>query len=92
MDDARRPADDEIRATIDRLLDERAADATICPSEVARALAPDPAWRELMERVRRVAATEQAAGRLEFRQRGEAVDPAGARGPIRLARTSDPGS
>lgn len=80
------PGDDEIRTTIERLLDERAADATICPSEVARALAPDPAWRGLMERVRHVAAEERDAGRLEIRQRGKAVDPATARGPIRLAR------
>jgi hypothetical protein len=80
------PTDDEIRRTIDHLLSQRAADATICPSEVARALAPAPQWRDLMAGVRRVAAVEQAAGRLEFRQHGEAVDPANARGPIRLGR------
>lgn len=82
----REPSDDEIRAVIDRLLDERAPDATICPSEVARALAPDPTWREFMEPVRRVAGAEHRAGRLEVRQRGAAVDPDEARGPIRLGR------
>lgn len=85
------PSDDEIRATIDRLLGERAADASICPSEVARALAPDPAWRNLMEAVRRVAAAERDAGRLEVRQRGAAVDPLVVRGPIRLARAESSG-
>lgn len=71
---------------IDALLDARAADATVCPSEVARALAPEPEWRALMEPVRRVAAAEHDAGRVEIRQRGVRVDPAKARGPIRLAR------
>lgn len=80
------PAPAEIRAAIDALLDARAADATICPSEVARALAPAPAWRDLMPAVRQVAADEHHAGRLEIRQGGERVDPATARGPIRIAR------
>ena len=80
------PSDHQIRQKIDELLDSRADEATICPSDVARALAPDPQWRDLMDDVRRVAANEHADGRLEIRQRGEAVDPATARGPIRLGR------
>lgn len=77
---------DEIRDTISRLLDARAADATICPSDVARALAPGQQWRELMDEVRRVAAEEHHAGRLEVRQHGERVVPETARGPIRIGR------
>jgi hypothetical protein len=82
------PSDQQIRQTIDELLDARAEAATICPSDVARALAPDPAWRGLMDDVRRVAAGERADGRLEITQRGEEVDPATAKGPIRLRRAA----
>lgn len=80
------PSDDRIRTTIDELLDARRDGATICPSDAARALRPDGDWRALMDDVRRVAADETDAGRLEVRQRGERVDPREARGPIRLAR------
>jgi len=80
------PSDARIRETIDELLDGRRDGATICPSDAARALRPDGDWRALMDDVRRVAADETAAGRLEVRQRGERVEPAEAKGPIRLAR------
>lgn len=80
------PSDDDIRQTIDELLAARRDGATICPSDAARALRPDGDWRALMDDVRRVAALEADAGRLEVRQRGERVEPRGARGPIRLAR------
>lgn len=80
------PSDDRIRATIDALLAARRPGATICPSDAARALRPDGDWRALMDDVRRVAAGEHEAGRLEVRQRGARVDPASARGPIRLGR------
>ncbi|MEV4423447.1 DUF3253 domain-containing protein [Patulibacter sp. NPDC049589] len=79
-------SDDRIRETIDGLLDARRAGATICPSDAARALRPDGDWRALMDDVRRVAADEAGAGRLELRQGGRPVDPSGARGPIRLGR------
>ena len=79
-------SDDEIRLAIGDLLDRRRADATICPSEVARALAPD-AWRPWMPRVRTVAVAMAKEGVLEIRQGGRAVDPrATLRGPIRLGR------
>ena len=77
--------DDRIAASILGLLDARAEDATICPSEVARALAPSR-WRPLMPRVREVAATMAAAGEVELRQRGRVVSPfAEIRGPLRVA-------
>ncbi|MDF1503623.1 DUF3253 domain-containing protein [Roseisolibacter sp. H3M3-2] len=79
-------ADEErIAETIRTLLGRRAAGATICPSEVARALAPAD-WRPLMPRVRAVAATLAAAGEVELRQRGERLETLdGIRGPIRIA-------
>jgi hypothetical protein len=80
------PSDDRIRETIDTLLNARRDGATICPSDAARALRPDGDWRALMDDVRRVAADETDAGRLEIRQGGERVAPRGTRGPIRLAR------
>ena len=58
---------------------------TMCPSEVARALAPED-WRPLMSVVREAAASLVASGEIEVTQGGAAVDPATARGPIRLRR------
>jgi hypothetical protein len=56
---------------------------TICPSEVARALAPED-WRPLMDAVREVAQRLQRRGRIDITQRGKAVTPEHARGPLRL--------
>ena len=77
--------DEQIAETILRLLDARAADNTICPSDAARALAGDEvAWRALMPEVRRVAAALVARGRLRVTQHGEDVETLAVRGPIRL--------
>jgi hypothetical protein len=78
--------DQQIRDSIVTLLESREATVTICPSEAARALAPD-AWRPLMPRVRAVAVEMAKAGVLDIRQRGRivAVDEP-LRGPIRLQR------
>lgn len=76
------PDDAAIAAALMDLAHRRGRGASLCPSEVARALGPD--WRPLMPRVRDVAAGLAAAGRLAATQRGVAVDPATARGPIRL--------
>ncbi|MEM9303818.1 MAG: DUF3253 domain-containing protein [Pseudomonadota bacterium] len=65
------------------LLAGRARGATICPSEAARAVAPD-AWRPLLERTRCAARRLIAAGRLDMLQRGQIVDASSARGPVRL--------
>lgn len=86
------PAADEIAATTLRLLAARPATASICPSEVARALAPSPAWRRLMPAVREVARALARQGRLQVTQRGQALSPEGEwRGAIRLRRTDDAG-
>ncbi|MEM7711851.1 MAG: DUF3253 domain-containing protein [Pseudomonadota bacterium] len=74
--------DDEVAAVIRSLAAGR--DGTLCPSEVARALAED--WRPLMPRVRAV-----AAGLPDVRatQKGVEVDAVAARGPIRLELVRD---
>lgn len=64
-------------------LAEARGEASFCPSEAARRLAPD--WRPLMGDVRRAAARLAREGRLVAVQRGRLVDPERARGPIRLA-------
>lgn len=78
------PTDAQLRKAISTLLQVREPPATICPSEVARAAAPD-AWRPLMPRVREVAFAMAREGRIEVRQKGRAVAPdPPPRGPIRL--------
>lgn len=76
----------EIEQTIRALLASRAATSTICPSDVARAMAPE-GWRGLMEPVRQTAARMMADGEVEITQRGSVVDPATVRGPIRIRWT-----
>jgi hypothetical protein len=86
-----RPVDDELASAITTLLDARAHDATICPSEAARLVACDTddqgeGWRELMEPARAAARRLVATGDVEIVQRGRVVDPSTARGPIRIRR------
>lgn len=77
--------DDPIAATVERLLAARGAGSSICPSEVARALAPAPAWRALMPAVRDVARALARAGRLRVTQGHETLSPDEPwRGAIRL--------
>ncbi|MFC9555010.1 DUF3253 domain-containing protein [Rhodococcus sp. NPDC056960] len=75
----------ELENAIGTLLDARADGASICPSDVARAVAPDD-WRPLMEPVRVAARRLVEAGEVEITQKGDVVDPASARGPIRIRR------
>jgi hypothetical protein len=74
-----------LRTLILRLLDVRAPGKTICPSDAARALAGD-GFRAHMDDARAAAADLVADGKIEVTQRGEVVDIARARGPIRLRR------
>lgn len=67
------------------LLAERAAAATICPSEAARRVGGDD-WRTLMEPARAAARRLVARGEIEMTQGGSPVDPSTARGPVRLRR------
>jgi hypothetical protein len=83
-------SDDAIGRVIFALLQARAANSSICPSEVARALAPDETqWRALMPQVRRVAAELVGRRRLRVTSRGMEADALTARGPIRLSRGSE---
>jgi hypothetical protein len=81
MDDV----DRVLERTIDELLDQRRAGTTICPSEAARAVDPE-GWRDLMPAARAAAGRLVAAGQAEVTQRGEVVDVATARGPVRIRR------
>lgn len=82
-------ADRSLEEAIVDLLTKRAAGATICPSEAARAVFPD-GWRERIEDARRAARRLVAAGLIEITQGGRVVDPSTAKGPVRLRRK--PGS
>ncbi len=73
-----------IQAEILRQLAARGAGKSICPSEVARALAPPEQWRPLMGPVRREAAALAGTGRLLILRKGKPVEPAAMRGVIRL--------
>ncbi len=78
----------DIPAAIIALLRRRAPDASICPSDVARHLAPEAgAWRARMPDVRVVAATLAREGRLAITRGDSTLDPdALGKGPIRLRR------
>ncbi|QDQ91977.1 DUF3253 domain-containing protein [Rhodococcus sp. WB9] len=78
-------SDSELEERIRALLDARSESASICPSDVARAVAPDD-WRPLMEPVRAAARRLADAGEVEVTQKGAVVDPGSARGPIRIRR------
>lgn len=77
--------DARLEHAIGALLDRRAPDATICPSEAARAVDPE-GWRELMPAARAAAGRLAAAGAAEVTQGGQVVDVATARGPVRVRR------
>jgi len=75
--------DRALESVIQTLLDQRARDATICPSEAARVVGGDE-WRDLMEPSRRAARRLVAQGVVEITQKGKVVDPSTAKGPIRI--------
>ncbi len=75
-------SDETIRAELLRQLAGRGPTKSICPSEVARALAPD--WRSLMTRVREVAVLLAQEQRIEILRKGRPVEPGSVRGVIRL--------
>ena len=77
-------SDDELAAAILALLAERREGASICPSDVARALAED--WRPLMQPVRDAARRLVDEGAIVVTQRGRVIDLGASRSPIRLRR------
>jgi deoxyribodipyrimidine photolyase-related protein len=82
--------EDSIAEMIVKLCAERGAAKSVCPSEVARALAADEdAWRALMPEIRRIADRLAAEGRIVVTQRGSVVEAQRARGAIRLALATE---
>ena len=79
------PTDTALERAVLDLLTARAVDATICPSEAARAVGGEQ-WRPLMEPARSAARRLVADGAVEITQGGHVVDPSTAKGPIRIRR------
>lgn len=71
-----------IEALILAQVAQRGCDASICPSEVARAMGPD--WRTKLTAVRRAAIRLAADGQIQILRKGRVVDPIEVRGVIRL--------
>jgi hypothetical protein len=81
----------DIKRCVLKLLSQRAASASICPSDVARALASDnEAWRAMMHPVKGVAAQLAREGKISITQGSATLDPSDPKqiehGPIRLRR------
>ncbi|WP_159998985.1 DUF3253 domain-containing protein [Roseomonas sp. 18066] len=79
-----RPSPEALRAEILRQTASRGDVASICPSEVARALFPEEYWRSLMTPIRQEAMKLQAAGQIEILRKGKPVPAEEVRGVIRL--------
>ena len=75
----------QLQDSLESLLDARAGDASVCPSEAARSVGADD-WRELMEPARMAARRLAAAGLAQITQGGQVIDPDHAKGPIRVRR------
>lgn len=77
------PAAEVIAAAILRQTAARGTAASLCPSEVARELAPET-WRSLLSAVRREAAKLAAAGEIDILRKGKPIAPEAMHGVIRL--------
>ena len=75
--------DERLERSILDLLERRARTSTICPSDAARAVDAE-GWRDLMEAARAAARRLVERGTVQVTQGGEVVDPATARGAIRI--------
>ena len=76
-----------LHRTIIRLVTERGASKTICPSEVARHIAgsDEKAWRLLMKPIRAEAVRLADEGRVTIKRKGKPVDPHDFRGIYRIS-------
>ncbi|MFK8035798.1 MAG: DUF3253 domain-containing protein [Hyphomicrobiales bacterium] len=81
---------DQIDAKILELVHARGKEKTICPSEVARALAGsnEKEWRLLMKPIRARAIALAQVERIEIRRKGKLADPENFKGVYRLATRS----
>lgn len=82
---------DGIQSLITSMVAERGPDKTVCPSEVARAIAgsDETQWRLLMQPIRRVAVAMARAGTVTIRRKGRTVDPDDFKGIYRLGTAGD---
>ena len=79
--------DQAIAETILTLLASRAPSASICPSDVARALSSEErVWRAQMPAIRRVAAQLAAERRVKVTRGAVEVDALSKGGPLRIRR------
>lgn len=76
----------DARAAILELLAARPLGATICPSEAARAIAPESDWRPGMAEVHGAVDKMLAEGIVELSWKGRALDA--RRGPYRIGARS----
>ncbi len=83
--DRQNPVEGQLEEKILELLAARAATSTICPSDAARAVGGND-WRHLMEPAREAARRLVDAGQVHITQGGSVVDPATAKGPIRIRK------
>lgn len=77
----------DIEAEIRRQTTASGAEASISPTDVARALSPPPPselWRTKLSAVRRAAIRLALAGEIDILRKGKPVEPSAARGVIRL--------
>ena len=76
----------DLSHTILEMLASRDAGKTICPSEVARAIAgqDEKQWRLLMKPIRAEAVRLAGEGRLTIRRKGKIVDPENFKGIYRI--------
>ena len=77
--------DTALEDAIVELLNARARDASICPSEAAQCVGGDN-WQPLMEPARMAARRLVAQEKVQVTQGGRVVDPSRAKGPIRIRR------
>lgn len=77
---------DRLRAAILQAAHERGAGRSVCPSEVARALAglDEKAWRLLMKPIRAVAVAMADDGEIRLTRKGKPVDPRAFKGIYRI--------
>lgn len=85
--DSLRPDEAVLRAELARQIGTLAPGKSLCPSDVARALAGSApeAWGRLMLPVRRVAVEMAKAGALIILRKGKLADPDDFKGVYRLA-------
>jgi hypothetical protein len=77
----------QIEAAILTMTRAAGPDTSLCPSDVARALsapAPSEEWRSRLSAVRRAAVRLAEAGEIDILRKGKPVDPATAKGVLRL--------